>query len=85
MPTITLDDNSLNILRNTKAILVNGGQSACYSDSIRDLAKYSVNLCRSCVHEFAECDGNTHFGSGKGNDNVYDCDKFVLLEGKPKW
>ena len=33
------------------------------------------NLCDTCENEFAECDSNPKFGTGKGNDNVYDCDK----------
>jgi len=82
---ISLDDNSLNILRNTKEIMVNSGESASYSDAIRNLAKSTVHLCRSCQNEFAECDGDPCFGNGKGNDNVYDCNKFMLLNGPAKW
>lgn len=85
MPTITLDNNSLEILRNTKSILVSGGKSSSYSDAIRHMAKSTVNLCRHCIHEFAECDGNPEFGNGRGNDNVYDCGKFELLIGDTKW
>ena len=50
-----------------------------------NILKSTVNLCQSCVHEFAECKGTPQFGNGKGHDNVYDCDKFELLKGKPKW
>lgn len=85
MPTITIDENSLKILRNVKWLSINNGHSASYSDAIRDLAKSTINLCRNCAQEFAECDGTPCFGNGKGNDNVYDCDNFILLKGKAKW
>ena len=84
MPTISIDENSLKILKNTKDIMKQNGESASYSDAVRNLAKSTVNLCRNCVHEFAECtDSTPQFGNGKGNDNVYDCDKFEL--GETKW
>ena len=41
-------------------------------------AKSTINLCDNCIYEFAECDGNPKFGTGFGNDNVYECDKFIL-------
>jgi len=80
---ISLDENSLKILRNTKEIMVNSGQSSSYSDAIRNLAKSTFNLCQNCIHDFVECEGTPQFGNGKGNDNVFDCDKFKL--GKAKW
>ena len=85
MPTITIDEKSLKILRNTKGIMLNGGQSSNYSDAIRNLAKSTVNLCRNCTQDFVECNGTPCFGNGKGKDNVYDCDKFELLKGDAKW
>ena len=34
-----------------------------------------VNLCDSCIKEFATCTGNIiETGTGKGNDNVIECD-----------
>ena len=36
-----------------------------------------VNLCKNCSKNIAECDGNQKFGIGKGNDNVYECDRFI--------
>lgn len=64
--------------------MVLSGHSSSYSDAIRNMAKSTMNLCRYCIYEFAECeDSIPKFGNGKGNDNVYDCDKFIL--GKAKW
>lgn len=85
MPTITLDENSLRILKNTKGIMKNKGESAAYSDAIRHLSKFSVNLCRTCVNDFAECHSDPKFGNGIGNDNVYDCPGYVLRPGKERW
>ena len=84
MPTILIDQNSQEILKNTKAIMKFKGQNASYSDAVRELAISTVNLCRSCAQDFAECNGTPKFGTGKGNDNVYDCDKFVLSY-KQRW
>jgi len=36
----------------------------------------TVNLCDTCSKHIATCDGNPKFGTGKGNDNVYECDGF---------
>lgn len=83
MPTISIDVNSLKILKNTKEIMVINGHSSSYSDAIRNMAKSTVHLCRNCIHEFAECRGDPQFGDGKGNDNVYNCDIFKI--GKAKW
>jgi hypothetical protein len=40
--------------------------------------KQAVNLCANCKKNIAECDGNPKFGTGIGNDNVYECDGFVF-------
>lgn len=37
-----------------------------------------LNLCHQCSKEFASCDGNPKFGTGKGNDNVYECAEMEL-------
>lgn len=36
----------------------------------------AVNLCSNCTKCIADCDGNPQFGTGKGNDNVFECDAF---------
>lgn len=41
----------------------------------------SVNLCINCNKCIANCVSNPKFGTGVGNDNVYDCDSF---SPKPK-
>ena len=33
-----------------------------------------LNLCSFCSKCIADCDGNPKFGTGYGNDNVYECD-----------
>lgn len=38
----------------------------------------AVNLCLNCVKCIADCDGNPKFGSGKGNDNVFECNGFLF-------
>lgn len=40
----------------------------------------SVNLCTNCVFCIADCDGNPKFGTGEGNDNVYECNMFTTLQ-----
>lgn len=40
----------------------------------------AVNLCNKCSKCIADCDGNPKFGTGKGNDNIFECDGFLLLE-----
>lgn len=84
MPTILIDENSQEILKNTKAIMKIMGQNASYSDAIRNLAITTVNLCRNCAQDFAECNGSPKFGNGTGSDNVYDCDRFIL-SSKQRW
>ena len=39
--------------------------------------KRNLNLCDKCVYHPAICEAKKiKSGTGKGNDNVYDCDKF---------
>ena len=39
--------------------------------------KEMVNLCVNCKEHIATCDSNPEFGTGVGNDNVYECDNFI--------
>ena len=39
-----------------------------------------VNLCSTCAKECAECDGLPKYGTGVGNDNVYECDGYTKGE-----
>ena len=39
--------------------------------------KETLHLCDTCEHEFYNCKGNMKFGTGKGNDNVYECDAYA--------
>ena len=41
--------------------------------------KQALNLCTYCINDFGGCESNPIFGTGLGNDNVYECDIF-----KPK-
>jgi hypothetical protein len=36
----------------------------------------ALNLCDYCKKHIAECKSNPKFGTGKGHDNVYECDAF---------
>lgn len=81
MPTITIDENTFNILNNIGEILSNGNKLSTHSDAIRHLAKSTVNLCQHCDRVIYTCHGHPVFCSAK-NDFVYDCDEFVLLKGK---
>ena len=36
-----------------------------------------VHLCTNCSKCFADCDGDPKFGTGLGNDNVFECDNFI--------
>ena len=43
--------------------------------------KSKVNLCEVCKFDVLTCQSvNPKFGTGKGNDNVYDCDTFRQLQ-----
>ena len=43
--------------------------------------KSKVNLCEVCKFDVPTCKAkNPKFGTGKGNDNVYDCDTFRQLQ-----
>jgi len=35
-----------------------------------------TNLCDTCTKQPAECESNPKFGTGIGNDNVYECDGY---------
>lgn len=37
----------------------------------------AVNLCDKCCNCLANCDGDPKFGTGKGNDNVYEYNGFM--------
>ena len=39
-----------------------------------------TNLCDSCAHIYAECDGHPKFGDAVGYDNVYKCDEYKKAE-----
>lgn len=39
-----------------------------------------LHLCETCRYEFATCDSSPKFGTGYGNDNVYECDTYLELE-----
>ncbi len=41
-----------------------------------------THLCPECEKDFAVCDGEPRFGTGYGNDNVYCCSGYKMLEGK---
>ena len=43
--------------------------------------KKALNLCDYCKKYIAECGSNPKFGTGFGNDNVYECD---IFEPTPK-
>jgi hypothetical protein len=36
----------------------------------------ALNLCDYCQKHIAECRSNPKFGTGKGRDNIYECDVF---------
>lgn len=39
------------------------------------------HLCTHCLYAFPTCNASTKdikFGNGIGNDNVYECEKFLL-------
>lgn len=75
--TITIEKQAHRILKNTKAIIKGEGKSATLSSAICNLAKQTLNLCDTCKHDFAYCEGNPEFGTGRGRDNVYDCVEYV--------
>lgn len=36
-----------------------------------------LNICTSCIYFYPNCDAESIvFGSGKGNDNIIECDNF---------
>ena len=41
------------------------------------LQRQIVNLCETCVNCPATCGSTPKFGKGYGNDNVYECNKFI--------
>lgn len=52
-----------------------------------EIENNKVNLCDSCLHEFATCasgSNDTFFGDGKGNDNVCCCSCYKPLQSKQK-
>ncbi|MCK5013655.1 MAG: hypothetical protein KAS66_07535 [Candidatus Omnitrophica bacterium] len=92
MPKIQIDEKEILVTVGPKIVSPNGQISVGRENAgktvkmyVVEVTKSTINLCRNCNHEFAECNGTPCFGNGKGNDNVYDCDEFVLLEGKSKW
>ncbi len=38
--------------------------------------KQVLNLCNFCKNDFGDCKSNPTFGTGLGNDNIYECDLF---------
>lgn len=41
-----------------------------------DAKEVALNLCDYCDKHIAECGSNPKFGTGIGNDNIYECDSF---------
>ena len=39
-----------------------------------------LNLCDFCEYHIATCKSNPMFGTGKGNDNVYECETWIKKE-----
>jgi len=66
-----------------KVLTLNHYPSAKFvSDKLDALeAKHSLNLCDSCIFEFATCKGNPKFGNCLGKDNVIECNKYFKKEG----
>jgi len=42
------------------------------------LKKEALHLCAFCDKDFGSCKSNPQFGTGLGNDNVYECDVFKI-------
>lgn len=42
--------------------------------------KQALNLCDFCENDFGGCGSNPIFGTGLGNDNVYECDLYKLMD-----
>jgi len=38
--------------------------------------RQDTNLCESCINHFATCQADPKFGTGEGNDNVYECNSY---------
>ena len=49
---------------------------ACYNHG-GPRKEAALNLCDYCQNEIPTCEGSPSFGTGKGNDNVYECDGFI--------
>lgn len=47
-----------------------------YERIVRAEQKATVHLCDDCNLSFHNCKSNHKFGTGVGNDNVYECDMF---------
>ncbi len=41
-----------------------------------------LNLCEFCKNHPATCKSNPKFGTGKGNDNIYECDNFKTKDNE---
>ena len=56
------------------------GSSEVFEDGRRRYfcvkCRTEVNLCESCIHDFAVCKGKPVFGRGIGNDNVCGCGEY---------
>jgi len=53
-----------------------------YERIVRAEQKATVNLCEDCNLCFATCRASPNFGTGIGNDNVYECDRFQQKQAK---
>jgi len=42
----------------------------------------ALHLCIFCENEFPTCKSNPKFGCGYGNDNIYECDAYKLVDDK---
>ena len=75
--TITIDIQAHRILKNVKEIMLGEGRSSSLSAAVLELAMPQLNLCDTCTQDFGGCGGLPVFGTGRGDDNVYDCKSYV--------
>jgi len=56
---------------------IEAAMKEAYNDGLSEGARKYRHLCSSCSKEIPTCDGIPEFGDGFGQDNVYNCDKYV--------
>jgi hypothetical protein len=52
-------------------------------EEVSNTIRERLHLCMFCQHQYPACEGKPKFGTGKGKDNIFDCNAFLPIAERP--